>query len=174
MIHEMGGKGAEERKKKRCSEQDFCFSMTLCFIKTSRNKLHSSFYFLYFSFRCCVKGQRIESTGGRHIVEQFAMEVSLCEILSSARYWFMESVGTKGNKIITKYKFPSKSSAWRECVNSQRRHLSRILFSSLLRLNTLFIFKTCWWWCYCARWSIVLMLHSYNDNKIQGKKKYLT
>jgi hypothetical protein len=43
--------------------------------------------------------------------------------LSSARYWFI-GVGVKGNKIIAKYKFSSKSSIWHECVNSQRSHLS--------------------------------------------------
>lgn len=112
-------------------KQDFCFSMTLCFIITSRNKLRSHLFFpSVFSLRCCVKGQRVVGTRGRHIVEQFAVRVSLCETLSSARYWFMGSAGTKGNKIITKYKFPSKSSAWRECVNSQRCHLSYILVSS--------------------------------------------
>lgn len=141
-----------------------------------KNKLRSFLlaFFLLFSVCCCVKGQRAGVTGGRHIVEQFAMKVSLCETFSSARYWFMGSAGTKGNKIITKYKFPSKSSAWRGCVNSQRRHLSRILFSSCLWVNTLFIFETCWWCCYWVSWSwkFALMLHSCKDSKFWGEKHF--
>lgn len=129
-------------KRKGCFEWDSCFSMTLCFIKPS--KISSTLTPFH-------SDERWRGSSGRHIAKQFrygsviVRKTLICVIL------IYRGSGVKGNKIITKYKFPSKSSAWRECVNVQHSTFSfiaQIRFSSFLSLNTLFISGTCWWCCY--------------------------